>query len=145
MASPLILLGPGIAIGFLPMVGSVAVEPQIVPEVILPPLLFGAAVAMPVMDVRRELPAVAGLAGGLVLVSAMVLGAIIHVMVPEVSPAWTIALGAVLGHRRGPHDLELSGLAQDCDVAPFEERLRHACDVDEEALAARSADRGRLV
>lgn len=116
MASPLILLGPGIAIGFLPMVGSVAVKPQIVPEVILPPLLFGA---------------------------------VIHVMVPEASPAWAIALGAVLGHRRGlmtdSHALEPSSLAQDCDVAPFEERLRHACDVDEEALAARSADRGRLV
>lgn len=96
VASPLILLGLGIAIGFLPMVGAIEVEPEIVLEVVLPPLLFGAAVAMPVMDFRRELLAVAGLAVGLVVVSAVVLGVVIHAMVPEVSLPWAIALGAVL-------------------------------------------------
>ena len=87
VASPLVLLAVGVLVGFLPWVGAVEVDPEVILEVVLPPLLFGAAVAMPVMDFRRELRSVAGLAIGLVVVSALV---------PAVSLAWAIALGAVL-------------------------------------------------
>ena len=96
VASPLVLLAVGVLVGFLPWVGAVEVDPEVILEVVLPPLLFGAAVAMPVMDFRRELRSVAGLAIGLVVVSALVVGVVLHALVPAVSLAWAIALGAVL-------------------------------------------------
>ena len=70
VASPLILLGVGLAIGFLPQVGAIEIEPHIILEIILPPLLFSAAVRMPTMDFRREMQAVAMLAIPLVFISS---------------------------------------------------------------------------
>ena len=96
VASPLILLALGVGVGFLPWVAAVEVEPEIILEMVLPPLLFAAAVSMPVMDFRRELQTVAGLAIGLVVVSALVLGVVIHLLVPAIALPWAIALGAVL-------------------------------------------------
>ncbi|WP_455955345.1 cation:proton antiporter domain-containing protein, partial [Actinomyces sp.] len=62
VASPLILLVVGLVIGFLPQVGAIEIEPNIILEMVLPPLLFSAAVRMPTMDFRREMQAVAMLA-----------------------------------------------------------------------------------
>ena len=74
VASPLILLIVGLVIGFLPQVGAIEVEPHIILEIVLPPLLFSAAVRMPTMDFRREMHAVAMLAIPLVFLSAFAVG-----------------------------------------------------------------------
>ena len=96
VASPLILLGVGLAIGFLPQVGAIEIAPHIILEIVLPPLLFSAAVRMPTMDFRREMQAVAMLAIPLVLISSFAIGFLINWMVPHISLAWGVALGAVL-------------------------------------------------
>ena len=96
VASPLILLGVGLAIGFLPQVGAIEIAPHIILEIILPPLLFSAAVRMPTMDFRREMQAVAMLAIPLVFISSLAIGFLINWMVPQISLAWGVALGAVL-------------------------------------------------
>ena len=96
VASPLILLGVGLAIGFLPQVGAIEIAPHIILEIVLPPLLFSAAVRMPTMDFRREMQAVAMLAIPLVIISSFAIGFLINWMVPQISLAWGVALGAVL-------------------------------------------------
>ena len=96
VASPLILLVVGLAIGFLPQVGAIEIEPHIVLEIVLPPLLFSAAVRMPTMDFRREMQAVAMLAIPLVFLSAFAVGFVINWLVPAISLPWGVALGAVL-------------------------------------------------
>ncbi|MDU2259897.1 MAG: sodium:proton antiporter [Actinomyces sp.] len=96
VASPLILLGVGLAIGFLPQVGAIEIAPHIILEIVLPPLLFSAAVRMPTMDFRREMQAVAMLAIPLVFISSFAIGFLINWMVPQISLAWGVALGAVL-------------------------------------------------
>ena len=96
VASPLILLGVGLAIGFLPQVGAIEIAPHIILEIILPPLLFSAAVRMPTMDFRREMQAVAMLAIPLVFISSFAIGFLINWMVPAISLPWGVALGAVL-------------------------------------------------
>ena len=96
VASPLILLGVGLAIGFLPQVGAIEIAPHIILEIILPPLLFSAAVRMPTMDFRREMQAVAMLAIPLVFISSFAIAFLINWMVPQISLAWGVALGAVL-------------------------------------------------
>ena len=96
VASPLILLAVGLAIGFLPQVAAIEVEPHIILEMVLPPLLFSAAVRMPTMDFRREMQAVAMLAIPLVFLSAFAVGFVINWLVPAISLPWGVALGAVL-------------------------------------------------
>ena len=96
VASPPILLGVGLAIGFLPQVGAIEIAPHIILEIVLPPLLFSAAVRMPTMDFRREMQAVAMLAIPLVFISSFAIGFLINWMVPQISLAWGVALGAVL-------------------------------------------------
>lgn len=96
VASPLILLGVGLAIGFLPQVGAIEIAPHIILEIVLPLLLFSAAVRMPTMDFRREMQAVAMLAIPLVFISSFAIGFLINWMVPQISLAWGVALGAVL-------------------------------------------------
>ena len=96
VASPLILLVVGLAIGFLPQVGAIEIEPHIVLEIVLPPLLFSAAGRMPTMDFRREMQAVAMLAIPLVFLSAFAVGFVINWLVPAISLPWGVALGAVL-------------------------------------------------
>ena len=96
VASPLILLVVGLVIGFLPQVGAIEIEPNIILEMVLPPLLFSAAVRMPTMDFRREMQAVAMLAIPLVFLSAFAVGFVINWLVPPDLPS--------LGRRarRGP-------------------------------------------
>jgi putative monovalent cation/proton antiporter len=96
VASPLILLAVGLAIGFLPQVGAIEIEPHIILEMVLPPLLYSAAVRMPTMDFRREMQAVAMLAIPLVFLSAFTVGFAINWLVPAISLPWGVALGAVL-------------------------------------------------
>ena len=96
VASPLILLAVGLVIGFLPQVGVIEIEPHIILEMVLPPLLYSAAVRMPTMDFRREMQAVAMLAIPLVFLSAFTVGFAINWLVPAISLPWGVALGAVL-------------------------------------------------
>ncbi len=96
VASPLLLLVLGIGIGFLPFVTAIELNPEIVLEAVLPPLLYSTAVSMPVADFRRELRSVSALAVGLVAVSAVVIGLVAHMLVPAIPLPWAIALGAVL-------------------------------------------------
>ena len=96
VAAPLILLVVGLVIGFLPQVGAIEIEPNIILEMVLPPLLFSAAVRMPTMDFRREMQAVAMLAIPLVFLSAFAVGFVINWLVPAISLPWGVALGAVL-------------------------------------------------
>ena len=96
VASPLILLTVGLAIGFLPQVEAIEIEPHLILEIVLPPLLFSAAVRMPTMDFRREMQAVALLAIPLVFISAFAVGFVINWLVPAISLPWGVALGAVL-------------------------------------------------
>ena len=96
VASPLILLALGAGFSFLPQIQPITLDPEILLEAVLPPLLFGAAARMPVMDFRRDLTAVAGLAIGLVALTAVALGFALHWLVPSIPLAWAIALGAVI-------------------------------------------------
>ncbi|MCL2785503.1 MAG: sodium:proton antiporter [Propionibacteriaceae bacterium] len=95
-APPLILMLVGVGISFLPFINPIEIEPEWILAVILPPLLYGAAIAIPTVDLRRDFSAVGGLAIILVVISAVVVGFIVHWMIPGVSIGYGIALGAIL-------------------------------------------------
>jgi CPA1 family monovalent cation:H+ antiporter len=63
---------------------------------VLPPLLYAAAVNMPVMDFRRDLRTIGALSVLLVLVSAVGTGLLLWWLLPDLSLAAAIAVGAVI-------------------------------------------------
>ena len=96
VAPALILLVGGTAVGFLPFIPAIELDPQVVLEGVLPPLLFSTAVSISTINFRRELAPVAVLAILLVALSAAVIGVALALVVPGLSLAWAIAMGAIL-------------------------------------------------
>lgn len=88
-----VLTGSGLA--FLP--GPTAqLEPEVVLELIIPPLLFAAALNASLVDIRSNMRRVASLSVGLVLVTALAVGLALDLTVDELSFAAALALGAAV-------------------------------------------------
>lgn len=96
VAAPLVLVVVGIMIGYIPGVPLIDVPPEIILLGVLPPLLYSAAVNVPLMDFRRNLRPIAGLSVLLVILSALIVGAVVHFIFPQVPFAAAVALGAVV-------------------------------------------------
>ena len=96
IAAPLILVVLGIGVGYIPGVPLIRPEPEIILVAVLPPLLYSAAVNVPVLDLRRNIGPIAGLSVVLVIVSALIIGLLLHLVVPNLPFAAGVALGAVV-------------------------------------------------
>lgn len=96
IAAPLILVVVGIGIGYIPGVPLIEIEPEIILLAVLPPLLYAAAVNVPVLDLRRNIGPISALSVVLVIISAVVIGWLLHLIVPAIPLAAAIALGAVV-------------------------------------------------
>ncbi len=94
--APLVLVIFGIVVSALPGTPVLRIDPEWVLIGILPPLLYSAAVAMPVMNFRREFSAISGLSVSLVVLSSLVLGVLFSWLVPDVGLWWGTALGAIV-------------------------------------------------
>lgn len=108
VAAPLLLVVIGIAASFLPALTGFELDPEIILAVLLPPLLYAAAVAMPTTDFRRELTTISALSVVLVVVSAIALGFFFTWLIPDLNIWWAIALGAVIS----PTDAAATAIAK---------------------------------
>lgn len=96
IATPLVLVVVGIGIGYIPGVPLIEIDPEIILLGVLPPLLYAAAVNVPIIDLRRNLGPITALSVVLVIISALVIGALLHLLVPSIPFAAAVALGAVV-------------------------------------------------
>lgn len=96
LAAPLILVVVGIALGFVPGMPALAIEPEWVLAGVLPPLLYSTAVNMPAADFRRNIKAISGLAVLLVAVTTLGAGWLFHWLMPGLGWPAAFALGAVV-------------------------------------------------
>jgi len=96
LAAPLGLVVVGAALSFVPGVPDVEIEPELILTVILPPLLYSAALNMPAQDFRRNVKAIGGLAVLLVVVTTAGAAALFHLLIPDLGWAACFALGAVV-------------------------------------------------
>jgi len=95
VAAPLILIVVGFAYSYIP--GAPTVVPhQIVLLGLLPPILYAAAINVPVVDLRRNFSTISALSVGLVLITTFGTGFILYAIFPSLSLAGGIALGAVI-------------------------------------------------
>ena len=96
LPAPILLVFAGLAVSFVPGVPEFELDPELVLVVVLPPLLYATAIRSSLIDIRRDAKAIGSLAVGLVLATAVVVGFGLHTVVPGISLATALALGAVV-------------------------------------------------
>lgn len=96
IAAPIGLVLVGAGLSMLPGAPELPLRPDLVLMVVLPPILYSAAVHVNVTDFRRDLGTITALSVGLVIVSAVLVGLLVHALVPGLGLAASIALGAVV-------------------------------------------------
>jgi CPA1 family monovalent cation:H+ antiporter len=95
MPAPLVLTVAGVAASFVPGVPSVHLSPELVLVGFLPPLLYATALNTSLIDFHQNARPIALLSVGLVIVTAAVVGVVVHAVLPVPWPA-AFALGAVV-------------------------------------------------
>lgn len=96
VAAPLLLVVLGGGLALVPGVPEIEVPPEVFLTIILPPLLYTAALKVPVVDFRRNLRVIGYLSVVLVAVSALAVALVLQSLWPVVGFAAALALGAVV-------------------------------------------------
>ncbi|SFB79272.1 monovalent cation:H+ antiporter, CPA1 family [Nocardioides terrae] len=114
VAAPLLLVLTGVVGSWVPGVPHIEVEPHLILGVVLPPLLYSAAVSMPAMEFRRDFRAISGLSVVLVVLSALAIGVFLDAAIPGIGLATGIAVGAIIS----PTDAVATSIARRLGVPP---------------------------
>ena len=94
--APLVLVATGLAVSFVPVIPHFQVDPHLLLELVLPPLLYSAALSSSYQDFRSALNPITRLGVGLVLVSAAAVALVAHLLLPGLPFAAALVLGAVV-------------------------------------------------
>ncbi|MFI6700597.1 Na+/H+ antiporter [Streptomyces sp. NPDC050509] len=96
VAAPLLLVAAGLGAAYVPGVPDYTLDPHIVLPLILPPLLYTAAVDSSYLDLRANIRPVALLSVGYVLFATLAVGWLTHLLVPGLPPTTALVLGAIV-------------------------------------------------
>jgi CPA1 family monovalent cation:H+ antiporter len=97
VAAPLVLVVVGVATSFLPGLPTELIVPSwVILSLVLPPLLYSSAVQVQLTDFRRNLGTISTLSVFLVIATALVVGFLLHALLPGLDLGSAIALGAVV-------------------------------------------------
>jgi Na+/H+ antiporter len=94
--SPLVLVAVGLVVSFVPGVPRFEVDPELILDFVLPPLLYSAATESSYQDVRRYSGPILRLGVGLVLVSAFAVALVVWLLVDGLPFSVALVLGAVV-------------------------------------------------
>ncbi len=95
-SAPVLLVIAGVIAAMIPGVPSYQVDPEIVLFVLFPPLLYAATLSSSLIAIRTNARPILVLAVGLVLVTAFAVGVTLYALLPEVTIAAGVALGAIV-------------------------------------------------
>ncbi len=93
---PIALVLGGLALGLVPGVPEIELEPDLVLVIFLPPLLYVAAFFANLRDLRADVRGISLLAVGLVLFTTVAVAALAHAVIDGLPWAAAFALGAIV-------------------------------------------------
>jgi Na+/H+ antiporter len=93
---PILLVLGGLALGFVPGIPHVALQPNVVLVAILPPLLYSSAFFTSLRDLRRNVRPLSLLAIGLVFATMLTVAAVCHAAISGMSWPVCFVLGALV-------------------------------------------------
>jgi monovalent cation/hydrogen antiporter len=94
--TPVILVLAGLGISFIPVLPSVALDPEVVFLLFLPPILFDAASKTSWRDFKAEIRPISALAITLVFLTMVTVAAACHFFIPGFSWPMGLVLGAII-------------------------------------------------
>jgi CPA1 family monovalent cation:H+ antiporter len=94
--TPLVLVVVGAAASFLPAVPEVRLDPELVLNALLPPLLYATTARTSLFDFKHNKTSIVSMSVVLVVFSTLVVGWITWLLLPGVAFAAALALGAVV-------------------------------------------------
>ncbi|RKT51614.1 Na+/H+ antiporter [Saccharothrix australiensis] len=94
--APLVLVATGLAVSFIPGLPEFALEPELILVLVLPPLLYSAALDSSYHNIRANLRPIGLLAVGLVIATTVGVGWVAHLVLPELPLPAALVLGAVV-------------------------------------------------
>ena len=96
MQPALIIIVVGLAVSFIPGVPHVELESEILLTVVLPPLLYSAALGFSFANFVRNIRPILGLGVAMVFITAFVVGFVTSAIVPEFTFTLALLLGAIV-------------------------------------------------
>ncbi len=96
LPSSIVLIIGGIIAGFVPSMPEIAIDPEVVFLLFLPPLLYDAAFNISFKDFRKNISTISSLAFGLVFLTTLGIAAVGHFLIPDMSWPVAFVLGAIL-------------------------------------------------
>ena len=93
---PIVMVVAGLALGFVPGLPSIALDPDIVLLLFLPPILFSAAYLSSPRELWRNVRPISLLALGLVMVTIIAVAGVLTVLAPGLPFAAAVAMGAIV-------------------------------------------------
>ena len=93
---PIVLVLGGLALGLLPGMPDLRLEPDLVFLVFLPPILWSAAYGTSLREFKEHLRPILQLAFGLVIATTLAVGAVAHALLPGIGWPAALALGAIV-------------------------------------------------
>ncbi len=96
IAAPLLLVLTGLAVSFIPGISSLYIEPDVLLTVVLPPLLYTAALESSYLNFRARIRAIAHHGVLQVLATTFVIGWLADALIPVLPAKSALVLGAVI-------------------------------------------------
>ena len=93
---PLVLVTVGSIASFVPGVPHISLSPQLILGVVLPPLLYSAALNYSFVSFRRNIGQILRLGLVMVIVTTVAVGYFANLLVPELTLGAALVLGAVV-------------------------------------------------
>ena len=93
---PILLVIAGIAIGFIPSMGEIEINPEIIFLIFLPPLLYDASFNISPKHFKTNLGTISNLAIPLVFLTTFWIAVVSHYLIPGMSWPLSFVLGAIL-------------------------------------------------
>jgi NhaP-type Na+/H+ or K+/H+ antiporter len=96
MQPPLVLVLVGLVVSYIPGLQAPHLEPADILTIVLPPLLYSAALDFSFFSFMRRIGSILNLSVALVIVSTLVVGWVASLLMPSLSMAGALILGAAL-------------------------------------------------
>ncbi|ROQ38225.1 CPA1 family monovalent cation:H+ antiporter [Frondihabitans sp. PhB188] len=96
LPAPLLVVAVALLVSFIPGLPEIEIDSEVILTVILPPLLYSASLDVSFQNFRESLVQIRRLGIFLVIVTALVVGWIAYVLIPDMSLPAAILVGAVV-------------------------------------------------
>lgn len=93
---PILLIIAGIAVGFIPSLPVIEINPEIIFLIFLPPLLYDAAFNISFKEFRTNINTISTLAISLVFLTTLGIAVVAHYLIPGMTWPLSFVLGAIL-------------------------------------------------